>query len=72
MVKSFVSNMTYDLSYNLNKYIQYKYVWKLFKVGCLHQHNVIAMYHLDRNEKMLEVFAYPNNNRAFYRLELNL
>ena len=57
LVKVFVSNIIIDLLYNLNKYIQYKYVWKLLKVGCLHQHTVIALHCLDRNEKLLEIFA---------------
>ena len=26
----------------------------------------------EENEKLLEIFAYPSNNRMFYRLELNL
>ena len=45
---------------------------KLFEVGCLHQHTVTALYRLDRNEKLLEIFAYPSNNCAFYGPELNL
>ena len=48
--------MIIDLSYNLNKYIQYKHVWKLFEVGCLHQRTVIALYRLDRNGKLLKFF----------------
>ena len=52
--------------------MQYKHVWKLFEVACLHQHTVIALYRLDRNEKLLRIFAYPSNNRAFYGPELNL
>ena len=47
-VKSFVTNII-DLSYNLKKYAQYKHVWKLFEVGCLHQHTVIALPCLDKN-----------------------
>ena len=54
MAKSFVSNIIIDLSYYLNKYIQYKHVWKLFEVGCLHQHTVIALNRLDRNRKLLK------------------
>ena len=42
LVKLFFSNIIIDLFYNFNKYIQYKHVWKLFKVSCLHQHTVIA------------------------------
>ena len=38
----------------LSKYIQYKYVWKLFEVVCLHQHTVIVLYCLDRNGKLLK------------------
>ena len=72
LVKSFVNNIIIDLSYNLNKYAQYKPVWKLFEVGCLHQHTVIALYRLDRNEKLLEICASPSNNRVFYGPELNL
>ena len=72
MVKSFVGNIIINLSYNLNKYRQYKHIWKLFEVGFLHQHTVFALYRLDRNEKLLEIFAYPSNSHAFYGLELNL
>ena len=46
LVKSFVSNIIIDLSYNLSKYIQYKHVWKLFEVGCLHQLTAIALHRL--------------------------
>ena len=46
------------------------YVWKLFEVGCLYQRSVIALYRLDRHETLLETFAYPSNNRAFYKPEL--
>ena len=63
LFESFVNNIIIDLSYNLNKYTPYKLVWKLFEVGCVHQHTVIALYRLDRNEKLLEIFAYPSNNR---------
>ena len=38
-------------------------------MSCFHQHTVIAMYCLERYEKLLENFAYPSNNRAFYELE---
>lgn len=30
------------------------------------------LHHLDRNEKLLEVFAYSSNNRVFYGPKLNL
>ena len=30
------------------------------------------MYRLDENEKLLEMFAYPYNNRAIYGPELNV
>ena len=50
LVKLFVSNIIIEFLYNLNKYIQYKHVLKLFEVECLHQHTVIALYRLDRNE----------------------
>ena len=56
----------------MNKYIQYKHVSKLLEVGCLYQHTVITLYRLDRNEKLLEIFAYPSSNHAFYGPELNL
>ena len=72
LLKSFVSNIIIDLSYNLNKYTQYKHEWKLFEVGCLHQHTVIAFYRLDRNDKLFEMFTYPSSNRAFYGPKLNL
>ena len=42
LFKSFASNIIIDLIYNL-KNIQYKRVWKLFEVGCLHQHTAIAL-----------------------------
>ena len=67
-VESFVSNIIIDLSYSLNKYASIK----LFEVGCLHQYTVTALNRLDRDEKLLKRFGYPSNNRAFYRLELNL
>ena len=71
LVKSFDSSIT-DLSYNLYKYTQHKQVWKLFEMSCVHQHYVIALYRLDRNKMLLEIFAYPSNNRAFYIAELDL
>ena len=37
LVELFVNNITTDLSYNLNKYTQYKLVLKLFEVACSHQ-----------------------------------
>ena len=56
LAKSFVSNIIIDLSYNLSKYIQYKHVWKLFEMDCLHQHTVanplITLYRL--NGKLLK------------------
>ena len=45
-----------DLSYSLSKNIQYKCIWILFEVGCLHQHTAIALYRLDRNGKLLQFF----------------
>ena len=54
LVKSFVSNIMIDLSYNLCKYIQYKHVWKLFEAGCLHQRNLIACYRLGGNGMLLK------------------
>ena len=54
LVKSFVSNIMIDLSYNLCKYIQYKHVWKVFEAGCLHQRNLIACYRLGRNGMLLK------------------
>ena len=65
LVKSVVSNIIINESYNLNKYTEYEHFWKLFEVGCSHLHSVITLYRLDRNEKLLEIFAYPINNRAF-------
>ena len=53
LVKSFACNIIIDSSYNLSKYIQYKHVWKLFEVGCQHQHTLIPLYCLDRNRKLL-------------------
>ena len=45
-----------------------------FKGSCCQhsKHTVIALCRLGRNQKLLEIFAYPSNNRAFYRPELNL
>ena len=54
LVKSFVSNIMIDLSYNLCKYIQYKHVWKVFEAGCLHQRNLIACYRLGGNGMLLK------------------
>ena len=54
LVKSFVCNIIIDSSYNLSKYIQYKHVWKLFEVGCQHQHTLIPLYCLERNRKLLK------------------
>ena len=54
LTKTSVSNIINDLSYNLNKYILYKHVWKLFEVGRLHQHTVTALYRLNRNRKLLK------------------
>ena len=39
-VKLFTSIKVIDSLYNLNNYIQYKHVWKLFEVGYLHHHTV--------------------------------
>ena len=72
LVKSFVSNVITDIPYNLSKYRQYKHVWKLFEVVWLHKHTVIVFYCLDGNKKLLEIFAYPSNNRLFYGPKLNL
>ena len=41
--------------------MQYKHVWKLFEIGC---YIVIALNHLDRNGKLLEILGYPSNNRV--------
>ena len=38
----------------MSKYILYKLVWKLFKVGRLHQQTVLALYGLGRNGKLLK------------------
>ena len=65
-------NIITDVSYNLNKYIQYKHVQEFSEVVCLHLHIVIALYLLDGNEKLLKIFTYPSNKRAFYGPELNL
>ena len=64
LVKSFVSNIIIDAI--INNYT----IWisihrvKLFEVGCLHQYTVTALYRLDRNEKLLEIFMYPSINSA--------
>ena len=44
-----------DLSYTLNKYI---HSVKLSEVGWLLQYTAAALYRLDRNETLLEIFAY--------------
>ena len=40
-------------------------------MGYLHQHTVIDLYGLDRDEKLLKMFAHPSNNSIFYGPELN-
>ena len=40
LVKSFVRNIIFDLLHNFSKYTQYKLLWNLFEVGCLHLHTV--------------------------------
>ena len=67
LVKSFASNTMFALSYNLNNYIQCIHVWKLFL-----KHTVIALRRLDRNQKLIEIFAYPSNNYAFYGPDLKI
>ena len=47
-VKLFVRNMMTNISYNLNKYIHYKGVYKLFEVVYLSLHIIIALYLMDR------------------------
>ena len=32
----------------------------------------MALYRLDANEKLLEIFAYPSYNHACYETEMNL
>ena len=39
---------------------------------CLYLHTGIALYRTDRNEKLLEMFAYLINSRVFYEQKLNL
>ena len=58
--------------YNLNKYIQYKVFWRIFEEDCLHRYAVIALYHLNRTEKLPKIFAEASKNRAFYRRKRNL
>ena len=75
LVKLLVSNVITDFSYNLNKYIQYKYILKLFEAGYLHQHTVIDLYHLDSWIEMKSCSKFLrnlSNNRAFCRPEPNL
>ena len=67
MNEPFVNNIIIDVSYNLNKYIQFKHV---FEVVC--SYTIMALYHLDRNEKLLEIFACPSNIRVFYEQEIFL
>ena len=72
LVKSFVSNIIIDLSNNFNKYTHYKHVSKLFEVGCLYQHTIIALHCFYKNETLVKIFAYPSKKRTFYGPELNL
>ena len=44
----------------------------IFEVVCLHQHTVIALYHLDENGKLLDILAYPSNSCALYGPKMNL
>ena len=55
LVKLSVNNIIIYLSYNSNRYTQYKHVWKLFEKGSLH--TVIVLYRLDRNKTLLKIFA---------------
>ena len=52
--------------YNINTFKSF-----LFEVICLHQHTIIALYHLIKNKKLYEIFAYPSNDCALYGLKLN-
>ena len=62
LVKSFVSNIIIDLLYNLSNYMQYKHDWKLFEVGSLNQHIVIAFCHLVRDRKLIATAYFKNLN----------
>lgn len=64
-VKFFFSNRIFDISYNLNSYIQYKNVLRLFEIVCLDLHTAIALYCLNGSEKLFKTFAYPSNSRAY-------
>ena len=44
----------------------------IVQVGSLHHCTITALYRLDKNENLLEIFAHTSNNRAFYRPKLNL
>ena len=55
--KSFVDNIIINISYNFNKYIQYKHVWKLFEVVCLHLYNIIALHCCRRGTDVLSLYC---------------
>ena len=64
LIKLFLNSIIIGISYSLSKCIQYKHVWKLFEMVCLHHHTVIAFCHLDENEKFLKIFAYRGKTRV--------
>ena len=54
LAKTFLSNLIIDLSYNLNKYMQFEVFENCLKRGCLHLHTVLTLYGLGRNRKLLK------------------
>ena len=71
LVKLFANSIIINTS---NNFIKYKRVntFYFFEMVYLDLHTVIALYRLNWNEKLLEIFAYLSNNREFYRPKLNL
>ena len=44
LAKPFARNIIIDILYNLIKYVQYKDVWKLFEMFCVHQQIINSLY----------------------------
>ena len=65
LAKMFASNVIIDLSYNFSNYIAtVRSIWKLFEVGCLHQHSVPASLTLGSQ--------FPFNGQPFLSRQLQL
>ena len=52
--------------YNINT------IETFLEVVSLHVHIVIALYRLDGNEELLEIFGYSSNSHAFHGPDVNL